>query len=322
MLRGGIKTSRDEDGATNCGRKRKRKPGFLARHGTKLPEIFPCRRDNAALCETIRQSLMLPVRKEPRGYFARSASLQRSRPAVRETVPLGDLACSGRRGLGSSMLVQIYEISSPEEAGALSNLGVDHIGVLVGDGSFPREQSIARAREICAAISQTPSLTSALSLSNDLDLIRKIGAELEPDILHLGASIDLLTPEDVIFLKKDFPGLKIMRSIPVLDFRSIEIARAYDRIADILLLDSHMAGDKQIGALGVTHDWQLDRQIRESVSIPVIMAGGLGAENVIAAIDVVHPSGVDSKTKTDKSDGSHTKDLEKVRQFVKRAKSA
>jgi phosphoribosylanthranilate isomerase len=75
------------------------------------------------------------------------------------------------------MLVQIYEISSPEEAGALSNLGVDHIGVLVGDGSFPREQSIARAREIFAAISQTPSRTSALSLSNDLDLIRKIGAD-------------------------------------------------------------------------------------------------------------------------------------------------
>jgi phosphoribosylanthranilate isomerase len=220
------------------------------------------------------------------------------------------------------MLVQIYEISSPEEAGALSNLGVDHIGVLVGDGSFPREQSIARAREIFAAISQTPSRTSALSLSNDLDLIRKIGAELGPDILHLGASIDLLTPEDVIFLKEDFPGLKIMRSIPVLDFRSIEIARAYDRIADILLVDSHAPGDRQIGALGLTHDWALDRQIRESVSIPVIMAGGLGPENVIAAIDVVHPSGVDSKTKTDKSDGSHTKDLEKVRQFVERAKSA
>ena len=39
------------------------------------------------------------------------------------------------------MLVQIYEVSSPEEASALAGLGVDHIGVLVGDGSFPRELS-------------------------------------------------------------------------------------------------------------------------------------------------------------------------------------
>ena len=38
------------------------------------------------------------------------------------------------------MLVQVYEITSPDEARALAQLGEDHIGVLVGDGSFPREQ--------------------------------------------------------------------------------------------------------------------------------------------------------------------------------------
>ena len=35
------------------------------------------------------------------------------------------------------MLVQIYEVTSAEEASALTKLGVDHIGVLVGKGSFP-----------------------------------------------------------------------------------------------------------------------------------------------------------------------------------------
>jgi phosphoribosylanthranilate isomerase len=57
------------------------------------------------------------------------------------------------------------------------------------------------------------------------------------------------------------------------------------------------------------------------VRIPVIIAGGLGPDNVIEAIKVVAPVGVDSKTKTDKDDGSHTKDLQKVKQFVARAKS-
>lgn len=218
------------------------------------------------------------------------------------------------------MLVQIYEVSSPEEARALRALGVDHIGVLVGAGSFPREQSIARAREILAAIS-APSRGSALSLSDNLDHIVKIILELDPDILHLGASTELLTPEDVILLKRDFPDLKLMRSIPVLDQRSVDIAKAYDRVVELLLLDSHVPGDKQIGALGVTHDWELDRQIAASVSIPVIMAGGLGPENVVDAINFVHPAGVDSKTRTDKADGSHTKDLDKVRQFVELAKT-
>ena len=47
-----------------------------------------------------------------------------------------------------AMIVQIYETSTPEEARALGEIGVDHIGVLVGDGSFPREQSIDGARTL------------------------------------------------------------------------------------------------------------------------------------------------------------------------------
>ena len=48
------------------------------------------------------------------------------------------------------MIVQIYEVTSPAEARGLGAMGVDHIGVLVGDGSFPREQTIEeRARNFC-----------------------------------------------------------------------------------------------------------------------------------------------------------------------------
>src|SRR5215831_3547385 len=59
------------------------------------------------------------------------------------------------------MLTQIYEISSPEEARAISAIGVNHIGVLVGDGRCPREQSVETAMRIAAAI-LPPSKLSAL----------------------------------------------------------------------------------------------------------------------------------------------------------------
>ena len=85
------------------------------------------------------------------------------------------------------MIVQIYEVSTPAEAHALGAMGVDHIGVLVGDGSFPREQTIEKAREIFAAI-PAGSKASALSLSHDVDLIARLTAALRPDILHLGAA--------------------------------------------------------------------------------------------------------------------------------------
>jgi len=218
------------------------------------------------------------------------------------------------------MLVQIYETTTPEEANVLGDLGVDHIGVLVGDGSFPRERTIDHARLILAAIPSS-SKGLALLLSSDVRLIEQVISELKPAILHLGASTDLLTPSTVRDLKKQCGALTVMRSIPVVGDESIAIAKTYDGIADMLLLDSHRPGDKQIGALGTTHSWAIDRKIVESVRIPVIIAGGLGPDNVMDAITAVQPAGVDSKTKTDKDDGSHTKDLQKVKQFVARAKS-
>src|SRR5262249_866348 len=215
------------------------------------------------------------------------------------------------------MLVQIYEVTSAEEASALTKLGVDHIGVLVGKGKFPREQSIEAAKRIFVGIPPS-SKGSALCLSADLSVIELVVVNLRPEIL---ASANLVRPEHVLQLKKKFERLCIARSIPVLDEESISVAQSYDGIADMLLLDSHRPGDAQIGALGIPHSWEIDRTIVERVRIPVIIAGGLGPDNVVDAIRAVHPVGVDSKTRTDKDDGSHTKDLKKVKQFVSLAKS-
>jgi phosphoribosylanthranilate isomerase len=112
-----------------------------------------------------------------------------------------------------------------------------------------------------------------------------------------------------------------MRSIPVCGDDTIALAQTYNGLADYLLLDSHNPSDRQIGALGVTHDWSISRRIVEAVHTPVILAGGLGPDNVADAIRAVRPAGVDSKTKTDR-DGSHAKDLDRVRRFHAAAKAA
>jgi len=140
------------------------------------------------------------------------------------------------------MLVQIYEISTPEEASALGNLGVDHIGVLVGDGSFPREQSVDQAHLIFSAIPSS-SKGLALLLSADVRLVEQIILKLKPAIVHLGASSNLLTASAVQQLKQRCGTLTVMRSIPIVDDESITIARSYDGVADMLLLDSHRPGD-------------------------------------------------------------------------------
>jgi phosphoribosylanthranilate isomerase len=218
------------------------------------------------------------------------------------------------------MLVQIYEVQRPEEAAALARLGVDHIGVLVGEGAFPRELSAAHARAVFAAV-PARARRVALTLSAELEEVARIVAETWPDIIHIGAAAERFSAARLRVLKQRFPQILTMRSIPVVDAGSLVIAEAYREVADFLLLDSHDSGDAQIGALGRTHDWRLSRAIVERVPIPVILAGGLGPDNVAAAIGAVGPAGVDSKTRTDRADG-RGKDLDAVGRFVAAARAA
>jgi phosphoribosylanthranilate isomerase len=211
------------------------------------------------------------------------------------------------------MLVQIYEVRTPAEAFALARFGVDHVGVLVGDGAFPRELSADRARAIFSAV---PPLARrvALSLSADPPRLRGLSSN-RPDIIHIGAAVELFSVRDTRALEDAFPDVQIMRAIPIVYEGSIECAKNYRGVADFLLVDSHDAGDKQIGARGRVHDWTISRCIVDEVSVPAILAGGLDADNVAAAIAAVRPAGVDSKTKTDRADGN-CKDLDRVRRFV------
>ena len=225
----------------------------------------------------------------------------------------------GRFIIFLQMIVQVYEIQTEEEAIQVLEAGVDHPGILVGEGEFPREVPLDHARRIFQVI-PSKSKKLALTLSKDFAKISRIVEQLAPDILHIGTLIEWIHAADVVLLKQLFPNIQMMRSIPVTGAASVEIAKSYDGIADYLLLDSHQQEDAQIGATGRVHDWEISRQIVQTVRIPVILAGGLGPENVQQAIQKVRPAGVDSKTKTD-AVGTHRKDLKLVRAFVQAART-
>jgi phosphoribosylanthranilate isomerase len=216
------------------------------------------------------------------------------------------------------MIVQIYETQHASEARALEAVGVDHIGVLVGQGRYARELQPTQARKIFQGVSRARRV--ALSLSDDLEEVIEVVAQTVPDILHLGTVPEALGPEAVVTLKTRFPDLQLMRTIPVIDAQSLLLAQQYDGLVEYLLLDTYQPGDTQVGATGAPHDWDLSRRIVRSVHTPVILAGGLGPQNVAEAIHTVRPAGVDSKTHTDQ-DGGLGKDIEKVRAFVRIAKS-
>jgi phosphoribosylanthranilate isomerase len=96
-------------------------------------------------------------------------------------------------------------------------------------------------------------------------------------------------------LRPALPGVSLVQVVHVTGPESLAEAGAVARYVDAILLDSGRPGlsIKELGGTGRVHDWEVSRRIRESVPVPVFLAGGLRADNVRAAIERVRPYGVD-----------------------------
>ncbi len=245
------------------------------------------------------------------------------------------------------MIVQIYEIQRPEEAEAIIEDGVDHIGGVVLSS---REWKDPHLFETVQLVKAADRISSLIPLFSDLDAIRRVLDYYRPDILHLceilpGAPSDRSGCADQLAIQKAihkaYPAIKIMRSIPIgrpgqadAD-ATLALAAAFEPFSDYFLTDTLLPPegtssgaqpvDGFVGITGKTCDWQVARALVDQVRIPVILAGGLSPENVQTAIATVGPAGVDSCTATNQFDTEgrairFQKDRERVRAFVRAAR--
>ncbi len=107
--------------------------------------------------------------------------------------------------------------------------------------------------------------------------------------------VDALEKREYELLRTQLPQTKLVQVIHVLDERSIQEAIEVATFVDAILLDSGNPNlsIKELGGTGRTHNWELSRKIRESISIPVFLAGGLNKDNIKEAIETVRPFGID-----------------------------
>ena len=207
------------------------------------------------------------------------------------------------------MVVQIYSMTSIADAVATAEAGADLIGVVVADaGVVPEGVNVTTARDILAAI-RPRARGVALSLSDDRDEICAMVETVRPDIVHLAArEID---PDECAWIRSRIAPVRVLRAIAARAGEVLSEADAHQECADILMVE---AGAKR--AAGETHEWSVCRTVVERSRIPVMLAGGLTAENVGEAIMAARPWGVDSFTHTDISGQRGKKDLARVRAFI------
>jgi len=94
--------------------------------------------------------------------------------------------------------------------------------------------------------------------------------------------------------------------------------RKFEPYVDAFITDTFDPVSGASGATGIAHDWGISKKLVGVSKKPVVLAGGLNAENVFEAIVKVRPAGVDAHTGLEDQHGR--KDLEKCREFVAEAK--
>jgi phosphoribosylanthranilate isomerase len=217
--------------------------------------------------------------------------------------------------------VQIYGVTTAEDAAGVNALRPENVGVVLDEG-IPTWDSVDDST-MPTILAELPDVSVvALSLSTDPARVLRTAATVEPAIVHLARAVDGLGVDAVARLRAALAPAEIMVTIPVRGEASIGVARRFAEVADYLLLDTMHPATGVVGATGLVHDWSWSRRIVEAVSRPVFLAGGLGPDNVADAMNAVRPFGVDSETNTSRVDDRRRKDLAKVERFVDLARAA
>ena len=170
------------------------------------------------------------------------------------------------------MLLKICGITREEDAQCAASAHVDFIGAIIVPGS-KRQVTPEQAARIFAA---APTAHSVLVVRDmELEALQSTIDAIHPYAVQLHGSEP---PEYASHIK----GTRIWKAfnLNALD----DLHQAVDYPAEMVVADSG-------GGTGKPCDWTRAAQLAQMR--PILLAGGLSPDNIQAAIDAVHPLGID-----------------------------
>lgn len=199
---------------------------------------------------------------------------------------------------GRRTLVKVCGLTRREDAEHAMACGADWLGFVV-KGESPRRIEAERAGEIVAslagrvvgvAVMVAPTPDEALVLARRANAVRVqihgADAGAWPDDFPLPAAFAVPVGEDG----------RVLGPLPP--------------EPHLVLMDTSVAG--RTGGTGRPFPWSVARDV--AATRAVMLAGGLGPDNVAEAVRQARPAGVDASSRLESSPGC--KDPERVRRFV------
>jgi phosphoribosylanthranilate isomerase len=220
---------------------------------------------------------------------------------------------------GQGGLIHVAGVIDFDEARLLIDCGVRELGLPLVLGYHTEDLSQAAAADIVMRLGNRANFF----LITYLDTARAIAAlcrRLGVTTVQLHGEVSV---SELHKLREDWPELYVIKSLIVrgsnLDALQDEM-ECFAVAVNAFITDTFDPGTGAIGATGKTHDWTVSAQLVAKSSRPVILAGGLNADNVREAITQVRPAGVDVHTGVEGPDGRKLR--RRVERFVAEAQVA
>lgn len=213
--------------------------------------------------------------------------------------------------------IQVAGVIDFAEAKMLQDCGVRYIGFPLRLPVHREDLSERDAASIIKSLAPTVNgvlITYLDSATEIADFCHTLGVR----IVQLHGAIQR---DELEHLKALDPSLIVIKSLVVglYDKRTLEsmVVELFP-LVDAFITDTYDPTTGASGATGKIHDWTVSRGLVELSERPVILGGGLTAENVRQAILAVRPAGVDSHTGVEDATGRKSRD--KVKKFLSQAR--
>lgn len=216
------------------------------------------------------------------------------------------------------MRAKICGIRSEDDLRIALAVGADAIGFISGITHFS-EDALDADRAAALSWLAPPFVTRVLVTHLEdaaaiVDLADRVGVEAIQ--VH-----GLVTIDTVREVRKTAGGRKVIKAVHVTGPEAVDTARQAAADCDAVLLDSRTAD--RLGGTGRTHDWSVSAAVvtaLHELGCPVILAGGLGPDNIADAIARVRPFAVDVNSGVETATGD--KDPDACAAFVAAAHGA